>query len=169
MTASTFEFPNNPSVAAQYASRTFLKLVMQPIVLRALKDQNRVPGGYLTIADMDGAPLLIVGLGVVDMRKKAKYLRLSQEKARRLAREVRENQHVLSRQSRNPERNQWSGAVAGNFCIASFSGLPEDLDEVFAAVVLRDSDGCNNESVLREHGNEWVDKINFSRLSYSQN
>lgn len=103
-------------------------------VLGALpqKEQHR-RGGYICITERSSThnpnpiPLLVADIGVVDDPKKAaKYFALSQEKAARL---IVHPSHDSSWQSRNPDADQWGGAVVASSWIFSFSGFPEAFDE----------------------------------------
>ncbi len=94
--------------------------------IRLCGDPTR-QGGYFCIADGEtGFPLVITAIGTVAEEKAEKYLALCQEKARRLA---RNQTHLSSWESRDPEENEWAGAVRGNRLIGSFSALPELWDE----------------------------------------
>lgn len=109
----------------------FGMLTEHPVVATRLREENRSAGGYLCIADEE-VPVLIGRIGNPVPEKLGKYLEFSQEKARRLAAHP---QHDLSRESRNPDANQWGGAVRAGGIIYSFSGLPEELDEAYACLV----------------------------------
>lgn len=90
-------------------------------------------GGYIYICDAEGNQLLHKKLGDPDPEKMNKYREFSREKAERL---LKNSDHDLSWQSRNPDESQWGGAVrlpSGH--ILSFSGLPELYDEAFCATV----------------------------------
>lgn len=89
-------------------------------------------GGFLCIANTEGAPRLTCIIGDVHKKKHRKYVRLAQEKAKRLARHA---DHILSWQSRNKDKNQWGGAVRTPHCIFSFSGLTEMADEALMIMV----------------------------------
>lgn len=86
-------------------------------------------GGYFCLADGEtGLPLLLACIGEVPDEKVERYLRLCQEKPRRLAKYA---PHVSSWMSRNPEADEWGGAIRiTSNMIFSFSGLPELGDEV---------------------------------------
>jgi len=61
--------------------------------------------------------------------KEQKYLQYCPEKALRLRRMYLEHGHMLSAQSRDPDAEQYGGAVCDGIYIWSFSGLPEFGDE----------------------------------------
>src|SRR3989344_1465644 len=92
-------------------------------------------GGYLCIADLTGTPLFVVALGEMPEEKRKQYLRNALEKAERLSYTVRHGGHYLSRQSRDESRERWGGAVAGKDFIYSFSGFPEEADEIFMVIL----------------------------------
>lgn len=73
-------------------------------------------------------------LGEVSPDKLITYMELSQEKAYRLAARTTEQ---ASWSSRNPDKEQWGGAVRTRYGkhILSFSGLPERFDEALALVI----------------------------------
>lgn len=85
-------------------------------------------GGYFCVADgKNGLPLLTVLIGKVPLEKALRYLNLCQEKAARLSMYPG---HGSSWESRNPEENQWGGAIrVGTDFIFSLSGFPELGDE----------------------------------------
>jgi hypothetical protein len=84
-------------------------------------------GGYFCVADgLTGTPLLVAIVGEVPLEKAEKYMEFAQEKARRLAFQIG---HVSSWESRDPDHNQWGGAIRIEDLIFSFSGLPELADE----------------------------------------
>lgn len=103
-------------------------------------------GGYLSILDIATGTWLVreqrVGR-VDDPEKAAKYAGLSVEKAERLRTAIATHGHVSSRQSRDPERGRWGGAIRtqdySDECrdgiILSFSGLPELADEAFVVAL----------------------------------
>jgi hypothetical protein len=92
-------------------------------------------GGYLCIADRTGVPLLVAEIGSMPEEKRKQYLRNALEKAERLSYTSRYGDHVVSRQSRDESRERWIGAVCGRQFIYSFSGLPEDGDELFVILL----------------------------------
>jgi hypothetical protein len=98
-----------------------------------LKNEGRTVGGYVCAADLSGVPRLIVAVGEHNAEKWQSQLTFCQEKARRLA---AHSSHILSYESRNPDQNEWGGAVRGETLIISFSGLPERLDEVLSLAIL---------------------------------
>ena len=96
----------------------------------AWKDRS---GGYFCLADAETVlPLLIMAVGQVPVEKAGKYLSFCQEKAKRLAEHP---DHLSSWESRNPEKEQWGGAVRVGEFIFSFSGLPEMGDEAVMLAV----------------------------------
>jgi hypothetical protein len=105
------------------------------IVEKLVEESTRLPGnpkpkrrgGYLTVI-VRGEPEIslcaVVGSFINDAKE---YLVFSQEKAKRLR--TLSRRHVLSSQSRNPDKNRWGGAISAGLRIISFSGLPELVDE----------------------------------------
>lgn len=77
-------------------------------------------------------PILIAELGMPDREKRQKYFSYCQEKAARLAAHPG---HLTSWESRDPDAEQWGGAIRGRKYIFSFSGFPEMLDEIFSIAV----------------------------------
>ncbi len=99
-----------------------------------LPEYNRRPGGFFCIADgKTGLPLLVKVVGSPPEDKGEKYFSFAQEKARRLAKHP---EHMSSWESRDPESDQWSGAVRYGGLIFSFSGLPELADEALILSLL---------------------------------
>lgn len=89
-------------------------------------------GGYFCLADREtGRPIFLSLVGVVATEKMEKYLRLAQEKARRLSQVSRaETFHLSSWESRELSKERYGGAIVAGDLIFSFSGLPELGDEV---------------------------------------
>lgn len=84
-------------------------------------------GGYFCLANGEnGLPLLVVPIGEVPIEKAEKYLRLCQEKAKRLGAHP---EQVSSWMSRNLDLEQYGGAIRARNLIFSFSGFPELGDE----------------------------------------
>lgn len=92
-------------------------------------------GGCLHARLTDGTPLLDELLvGQPDPAKLSKYIEFAtQEKPDRL---LEHPTHILSWQSRNPDANQWGGAIilpmgVTHSIVIAFSGFPEMVDEAF--------------------------------------
>lgn len=104
---------------------------LTPIIAETWGDGRK--GGYIFICDDTGTQLLHKKLGEPELSKKEKYRSFSREKAERL---IRNPDHVLSWESREPEQNQYGGAIRlESGLIISFSGFPELVDEAFCAVI----------------------------------
>jgi|GEM_PF-2346212 len=107
-------------------------------------------GGYYCIADQGTIlPLAIIPVGEIPSDKGAGRAARCIEKAARLSRHPR---HDRSWESRDPERDMWGGAVRGRRFIHSFSGLPEELDEVFCCIVACALGDMSKESARRMIG-----------------
>lgn len=119
-------------------------------------------GGYLCLTGQDGIPLLVVGIGEPQVGNLPRYIEFCQEKAARLALYPSD---VLSLESREPDQNRFGGAVRGEDYIASFSGFPERLDEVVAALALSTMDISFGEAMERLGDNPYVAKIGHRELS----
>lgn len=89
-------------------------------------------GGFLTIADLAGQPLLVMLIGTSPEDRLVRYWRNSLEKALRTSL----TGLASSRASRDQDRERWIGALRGRKLIGSFSGLPENFDEILVADVL---------------------------------
>ena len=91
-------------------------------------------GAYFCLADVKtGLPIMVLSIGSVSPEKGEKYLANCIEKTKRLAAHP---EQLSSWESRDPAKNQWGGAVRGNY-IYSLSGLPELGDEaVMLALML---------------------------------
>lgn len=107
-------------------------------------DENPEPlrqGGYFTLRDGTTNDILFaIKVGSVPPEKRMKYYHLSLEKGDRLFKTQRRHErHVTSSESRNPEKNQYGGAIITVErkppYILSFSGLTEDADEALMASV----------------------------------
>lgn len=105
-------------------------------------NQNRF-GGYITVVEFDpNYPedvmrhrlIVVARCGMPAPDKALKYRQFAEEKARRLLEHLPSG-HLTSRESADPEVEQYPGAiVAGNFVI-SFSGLPADFDEAVCVMI----------------------------------
>jgi len=85
-------------------------------------------GGYLSYGmDSLSAVIFTEKVRIVRYEKREKYVRLSSEKVTRLEKHPK---HALSSESRNPDKNEWGGAVRGHKYLRGFSGLTEELDEI---------------------------------------
>ena len=105
-------------------------------ILEILRDVGEEKhGGYFTIFDSFlRAPLLTAMIGLMPSEKFEKYREYSLEKATRLSHAPFD--HKSSWQSRNPDKEQWGGAVyAEHGFIFSFSGLPEIADEALVLAI----------------------------------
>jgi hypothetical protein len=64
--------------------------------------------------------------------------------------------HCTSFQSRDPTNNKWGGAVAGFESLHSFSGCPEELDQVYSCLMAVRFDDMSFEEAGRLVGPEWA-------------
>ncbi len=117
--------------AAEVILDKLLDVKSSPIATE-LREKEKL-GGYLTIADRSGAPLLIALIGTPLWIDRDAFLAYSQEKARRLA---ATKSHVRSYESRDPKKKWYGGALRDDDFIVSFSGLPEGVDEIVSLLVL---------------------------------
>lgn len=109
-----------------------------------LKEHHR--GGVLTIRSRKTGKIRSIWIiGNPPADRLVKYAKFSKEKGLRLNWMLHKGTpgqqlHLSSWQSRNPDRNQWGGAILTKDDIVSFSGMPELTDEVLllvACVALR--------------------------------
>ncbi len=128
--------------------------------LRIAPSQKR--GGIFYMHDqcVDGLhAFVLLPVGRMSADKQMRYMNLAPEKANRL---LCCGDHVSSWQSRNPEIDQWGGAVRGNRYIRSFSGFPEALDEasmLLHALLCRDMTIDRAQQIARISRNEHIDKM----------
>lgn len=97
-----------------------------------LKDPDRLGSYFCLILHEEGsAPIGFCHepVGIVKPEKAEKYFDLSAEKATRLNRMYDERGDLSSWQSRNPDQQQWGGAIIAGGWVLSCSGLPELWDE----------------------------------------
>lgn len=128
-------------------------LLKAPALAPKMQEENR-HGGYLCIANTIGMPLTIAPIGLLSNGTYERYLKNAPEKAIRLGRNP---EHVLSRQSRNEQLQQFSGAVRGSQRLYSFSGLPEAVDELFMLALaekMGDLEPEEVDAILTEFPNE---------------
>lgn len=124
--------------------------------------EKRKFGGYLTIALRDGVPILVALVGVPEERKREQCLAFSQEKAKRLA---QHKDHFRSWESRDPDAQLYGGALRDTDYIVSFSGLPEELDEVVSLLVLLPHSGFSLTFFLEKlKHNTYVERLGLEFL-----
>jgi hypothetical protein len=94
--------------------------------------KNRT-GCYLGIADKATGDLLIFGMvGTPTPEKRKKYCAFAQEKGDR---KHKHPEHLTSHESRNPDNNEFGGAIdTDNFTIMT-SGFPEKADTLFSTSI----------------------------------
>ncbi|MBI4133442.1 hypothetical protein HY478_02405 [Candidatus Uhrbacteria bacterium] len=128
-------------------------LVIEELDRAVGASQERRGGYFCWTADQPGAPVLVHALvGVVSSAEKSeRYLRLSCEKAVRLARLPR---HHSSWESRDEQHERYGGAIRAKGAILSFSGFPETADE--AAMLL---------AALKLGGLSWIDACTIANTS----
>ena len=121
---------------------------------QGLLDQDDT-GGCFCLLMLGATDFLIAPMqvGEVPDGKAAKYTILCQEKARRLVDQFKQNGHVTSWQSRDPEKGLWGGAILGpdgqeRQYAFSFSGLPEACDEAVSLLVAVKVDHLTGEAAL---------------------
>lgn len=84
-------------------------------------------GGFVYVGDTQGLLHCHTRVAYPDHKKWHRFVDFSREKATRLAEHT---DHQLSSQSRDDEKERFSGAVRGpDNMLYSFSGLPQETDE----------------------------------------
>ncbi|MDB5194841.1 MAG: hypothetical protein JWO84_25 [Parcubacteria group bacterium] len=155
-----YSFPHGIVGITAQAEELFQRLTQLPVISEKLARQERLAGGYVTIARPDGLPLATFGLGRVVLEKAADCHAFSLEKAHRLGGyAAAPHCHRLSRESRDEEKKQYAGAVCGSRFITSFSGLPEDGDELYSALLQCRIGGMsvnNMHTLLALQPNTWL-------------
>lgn len=118
---------------------------IEEIIARAndlLPEEKHRSGGYLTIRDAKSNEIILVlACGIIPPEKRLKYLRLSQEKGHRL---FNLPGHYSSWESRNPDNNEFGGALKGYRYIYSFSGHQEEADETISLVTFYELESVEN-------------------------
>lgn len=168
MSLESYSFPHGVVGIVAQAEELFQRLTQLSEISNELTRLERLAGGYVTIARPDGLPLVTFGLGRVALENASQYLAFSMEKARRLGGAATVYKHVLSRQSRNPAEEKYGGAVLDKRFITSFSGLPEDLDELYSALLQCRIGEATPEKMymlLKQHGNAWLQRVDFLALT----
>lgn len=109
------------------------------------KDKERT-GGFFCLTDEEGQPRLVFQVGEVPVNKLAQYWRNANEKPHRTSL----RQGTSSRDSRDENRERWIGSLwaDGPNIYGSFSGLPENFDEILVADVLVRAGDASVEEVL---------------------
>ncbi len=161
------------------------------LAIENLDPEHKDKGGYFRLYKIstpfngvDGL-ILLCGIwvgGKINIDKRATYEKISAEKAERLAANFLKDGHLTSMRSRNPENQQFGGAIILSCSIysdepedyslylLSFSGLPEEADEAAMVMtpiltegwdsVLQDSDTVGTiHKVLEESPNELTKKL----------
>lgn len=122
-------------------------------------------GGYLAVFDHRGHLGFVCRIGEVPDDKADKYFALAVEKGRRL---ISRYDHSSSFESRDPNADQWGGAVRmNNGWIFSFSGLPELADEALMLISGVSIRWLTHSSDLSRHSAQEVAKLNNNRFYYS--
>jgi hypothetical protein len=137
----------------------FNRLSNSLIFCGALARTRRRFGGYVSVTNLSGSLLLCCAIGDFSVEKRADYIAFSQEKAVRLAANA---SHSLSSQSREPDLMKFGGAVKGENIIVSFSGCPEEVDELISVLVLRELDELTREKakeLLALSGNSYAETV----------
>lgn len=123
--------------------------------------------GCFTVLDKSGNLILKFHIGELPAEKFERYYTFSEEKARRLHKNL-EIGHVSSFQSRNPEKDQWGGAISAGDYILSFSGMPEIVDEIMMLLLAIELGLLKYEDALMivaAEGRESYDKVIASLLT----
>ena len=104
-------------------------------------------GGHFCLANEVGEPVLIllVEHGSHNLARAARTLEFCQEKIARL---LMHRNHLASSQSRDPEAKQYGGAIRVLGGYMSFSGLPEEFDEVLCMAVALAVGAVNTQDVI---------------------
>lgn len=129
----------------KFLSKNSIDIYMEVLLELAGIIAQRSGRGYLTIKDPNNGDILFFKpYGEIPEEKKEKYSSYSKEKASRLYSKISTHlptTHTTSYQSRNSEKEEWGGAVYGNYhelsLIFSFSGMPELIDEAISAVLTK--------------------------------
>lgn len=136
---------NNPEALAFGVLAAVLEVLEVYTKLPPTKENGNQDhsGGYVTVLEFNPIfpqevlqhhVIVIARCGKPSLSKSLKYRQFSEEKARRLL-EYLPVGHLTSRESADPDVEQYPGAiVAGNFVI-SFSGLPADFDEAVCVMI----------------------------------
>ena len=132
--------------------------------LRDVSDFEGKEGGMFCLLDEQTGEFLVEPtiIGQIVNGKAEIYTSFCQEKARRLLEHIkngRDNQHWLSWESRNPDLDQWGGAICDeNFHIWSFSGLTEEQDE---ALMIMSAHLCGQ---MINAAPKWLSEISGNRI-----
>lgn len=142
--------------AQAYVPTTFAVMSYASIALSAFemilplmpKKERKNAGGTFALTDKNGVPHFGFPVGRSLKSKRAGRWRRAFEKSARAARLA----HKTSRQSRNPKEDKWAGSL---WCSlgqvrGSFSGFPEDWDEIFVATVLLGSHDMSLAEAFRQ-------------------
>lgn len=122
-------------------------------------------GGYLCVADRKGLPVFLLRMGEVPEDKLNQYHTNALEKAMRLSYTYAYGGYTLSRHSRDENRQRWTGSVLGNLWIWSFSGFPEDCDEVFmVALALGYGDISHHRALVLLRAGEVDENPHFKKV-----
>ena len=142
---------------ARIAESVANQIMKHPMIAEECRKEGRT-GGYFCLArfsNSDPASFLIGKVGSPNPEKSEKYRRFCEEKVSRLFRHPLDR---LSRQSRDEQKEQWSGGGRGNKLIVAVSFLPEHADEIWSLGFLRsisDLSFYEAAAILDSHPNEF--------------
>jgi len=118
-------------------------VIVQDMYAQLPLERQPFAGGVFCLADNAGQLIASFVVGSVPDEKRAKYWELAHEKVARMI----ASGAVSSRATRDPAQGRWAGALRGKeskLC-ASFSGLPENFDEIVVARALVDGEDLTPE------------------------
>lgn len=116
---------------------SYTRLALQSftrILLILPKEERLFAGGTFSLTDEHGVPYFGFQVGDPPLEKRQGRWARSFEKSLRAA----HGHCKTSRATRQPVLDRWGGSLWGNFSMyrGSFSGFPEDYDEIFVADVM---------------------------------
>jgi hypothetical protein len=145
---------SSPASMAELVDQAF------EVLTAALQFCGGETGGYLCVADGEsGLPIVLTPFGTQTPEEARITLRNAQEKPRRLATHP---QHRTSWQSRNPDKEEWGGAVRGRDHLFAFSGFPEPVDEAAMALLAEAAGELSGDAVAaiaKTSGNEILGRL----------
>jgi len=129
---STFGLPASRITDFTYGLGRIIDLARS---VTALECRDRLSGHFVVADANTGNVLLSLFSGESPAEEASVYFINAHEKAERVRAQMISYGHIFSRQSRNPDQNQWGGSVIAGDYILSFSGFPENVDEAMMVVL----------------------------------
>ena len=112
-------------------------------------------GGVLCVGRPDGCPKLCVTIGAPAKEQEYRFVNNAIEKCCRLGSNTK---LASSRVSANEDFGRYAGAILGDTWIYSFSGFPQDMDEVYSLALAAMLEDISSDNAMRIAGMRILNK-----------